>query len=403
MSDVPRVVWILGSGFSVPLGGPMLIDLLSLKNLRRLTARFKDLMLEDGKLRTDIVAVYTLYHYGRRFPEGSVLRRGRTVANGELLWNDAEDFLDHLDVASRPDRIDIAAHVNEILARCHGLMTQGTSVAPGTLRLPDLGGIRTAARRLVAAECCLLEQPGAVDTERWGPYRRWAENLRKVATTVVTFNYDRVVESVVPHGWVACKEYVTGWSKQPCVLKLHGSVDWKLDQTRRTVRHQNGLIQVQFVEGRPDEALHCSDRELCIATPGPTKTTSTDSEGVLGPLWITAEGALRSAEAIVFVGYRFPPSDAHARTTLLTAILESGQKHVDIHIVLGPNRNADVVRLEHLLRYVMDRAGRTDLDNIGRGGGETSYRLWWHPLWAEDFLSIYDPKALSLPPRGDIR
>ncbi|MBK7582517.1 MAG: transposase [Myxococcales bacterium] len=43
--------------------------------------------------------------------------------------------------------------------------------------------------------------------------------------------------------------------------------------------------------------------------------------------------------SIVFVGYRFPPTDAQARSELLGAIMKNVQRHIDLHIVLGPTRN----------------------------------------------------------------
>jgi hypothetical protein len=96
--------------------------------------------------------------------------------------------------------------------------------------------------------------------------------------------------------------------------------------------------------------LKCEDDELAIASPGPTKQTITKQ---LEPLWRMAEGAIKRASHIVFVGYRFPPSDANARTRLLTAIAASETQYVAVHTVLGPRLDDDTVRLTQMLRYAL--------------------------------------------------
>jgi hypothetical protein len=53
--------------------------------------------------------------------------------------------------------------------------------------------VRTTARRLVAAECAAFLQHVDPTREQWRPYRRWAASLTP-NDTVVTFNYDRVLE-----------------------------------------------------------------------------------------------------------------------------------------------------------------------------------------------------------------
>jgi integrase len=58
-----------------------------------------------------------------------------------------------------------------------------------------------------------------------------------------------------------------------------------------------------------------------------------------------------------------------------------------VHIVLGPKRSDDVVRLEQLVRYAMHRSGRTDQGSQLSG---KTYRLETHALYAEDFLRVFD-------------
>ncbi len=114
----------------------------------------------------------------------------------------------------------------------------------------------------------------------------------------------------------------------------------------------------------------------------------------LGRLWDAAKERLREAEVIVFVGFRFPPSDAEARQQLLKAIAENKSPHVEVHIVLGPERaHRDVVRLEQLLLYAMGRSGRDVIAQSRVGmtltGLQRSAGITTHALFAEDFLTVW--------------
>jgi hypothetical protein len=110
-------------------------------------------------------------------------------------------------------------------------------------------------------------------------------------------------------------------------------------------------------------ALECEEGELAIATPGPSKKREADE--CFRELWKLAREALAEADAIVFVGYRFPETDADAREQLLTAIGKNGAPgskrrphNLKCHIVLGNKSPQDVDRLEALLRFVAGRRGR---------------------------------------------
>jgi hypothetical protein len=66
----PRIVWILGAGFSKPLGGPLLDGLLRPSALQRVKAAFPD------KPRLNELACQLavwMFNYGIRFANGPVL------------------------------------------------------------------------------------------------------------------------------------------------------------------------------------------------------------------------------------------------------------------------------------------------------------------------------------------
>jgi hypothetical protein len=163
------------------------------------------------------------------------------------------------------------------------------------------------------------------------------------------------------------------------LLKLHGSVDW------RRQAPVNGKIGFEMMTDDPTFALVCNDDELAIASPGPSKKRAAAE---FKELWRLAEKSLTSADSIVFVGYRFPETDAHAREQLLSAIRENNPgkdpHRLSMHIVLGhPGR--DSTRLEALLRHVggATRAGVGPLVDYGRG-----YLVTSHPLFAQDFFTV---------------
>jgi hypothetical protein len=236
-----------------------------------------------------------------------------------------------------------------------------------------------AAKRLVAAACCAFLRGASPDQERWRPYRLWAGALED-SDTLVTFNYDRVLESLnafdifVPSGYQA-----TG---RPIVFKMHGSVDWQ-----RTTEPDGSPIY--GIGPRKEFALDCPGPEIGIATPGPSKAISTKE---LAPVWDAALTKLKEAEVIVFVGYRFPPSDAEARERLLGAIRDNEKTRLDVHTVLGPRQHADdVVRLAQMLKAILRQAGRHEEPHKDV---ERSYWVQPHALYAEDFFTVWSRDLL---------
>ena len=92
-----RTVWILGAGFSRPLGGPLLPDLLSPETPENLAAVYGS----DQPHLLNTFATQTahwLYNYGTRFRYG---RLSGWSGDGASLWRDAEEYLDYLDLAAQ--------------------------------------------------------------------------------------------------------------------------------------------------------------------------------------------------------------------------------------------------------------------------------------------------------------
>jgi hypothetical protein len=106
-----KTVWILGSGFSKPLGGPTLPQLLSHIAFQDAEVRYPD-VFKDEVVHRNTYAVRFLYHYGTRFKQGPMTPLFDHVL-GEPLWEHAEEFLDQLDAAaldeSRPSAKQLRA------------------------------------------------------------------------------------------------------------------------------------------------------------------------------------------------------------------------------------------------------------------------------------------------------
>jgi hypothetical protein len=135
------------------------------------------------------------------------------------------------------------------------------------------------------------------------------------------------------------------------------------------------------------------DRSVAIGVPGPGKLSY--STTLFATRWKCAESALKDATSVVFVGYRFPPTDSHAKRGLLHALGGNVNKHIILHMVLGPRQDEDVQRLESLLRWSMRNSGRVDFDTTGDPSTfPKTFSMRRQPLWAEDFMTVFQRRGL---------
>ncbi len=153
---------------------------------------------------------------------------------------------------------------------------------------------------------------------------------------MITFNFDAVPEilqtsegrlSVVdPTNVKASIKAAHDQDKAP-VLKLHGSLTWS------TIVGGDGFEMTN----QPETALeYLGTREVVIGLPGPKKRGLYAK--TLNELRGAAEQALLVAGQVIFVGYRFPPTDADARRFLLEAIRKQPHRRRSYHDGLGRTR-----------------------------------------------------------------
>ena len=360
-----KIVWVLGSGFSVPLGGPTLNDLLSPSYRRILSKIFEKSSFPNLYNDNYLHWSYKIYNTGRN--ETSTLPR---------MWFNAEEYIDYLDTAAKNPKSQANYRIEAVI--------QNAKLSREPI---DINELSITTRRIIAAECSVFLQNISTELEEWQPYKQWARQLKNYNhDTIITFNYDRVLENLVNIkgiGHLGKNSFLTPPFRTPLlddfvsiIFKLHGSVDWK----RKEPPNIPGAQKIIIETGNDLEALECETDELCIATPGPTKHEMVSD--VFSPLWYKAEISLRNADAVVFMGYRFPPTDANARDKLLGALMQNESLDLRIFTVLGPDDNPDNRRLEALLKYATSRKPN---------GKATVTRL---PLWAQDFMSLYTPEML---------
>lgn len=382
-------VWILGAGFSRPLGGPLLPDLMRPEVKANLGATYPEAPYRQGDDGLHDL-VLQIYGYGSRYQQGNF--GSLTKPEGENIWADAEQFLDYLDtaVAGGPSSpaFKRLTNVVEFLANSFRL---GTNDVKQVLRLSR------AAKRLVAGTCSAFLTGADPNTERWEPYVKWATRLGS-NDTIITFNYDCVLELLNRRSKNIHVVRLGGDHGSPgCapLLKLHGSVNWKIsglapdDSTLPKGEEQIEVLpQDDF-----DFSLKCLDHELAIASPGPIKKAV--SAGWFAELWDIAARAIEDADAVVFIGYRFPPSDSHARQRLLTALSRNSRPYLAVHTVLGLG-SPDTPRLTQLLRFALsEREPQPFGERPSRDNTLRRYTLANHPLFGEDFLSVFPENWLT--------
>jgi len=309
------------------------------------------------------------------------------------LWDDAEQFLERLETATVEPGGDLARDVRETLRYLDVFPeVHGWSLANNTQEVwnrhktqlsPAL--MHSEAVRYVAGACTAFllraeQNPRIVDeSEQWDPYRRWFKMLHPGHDTVVSFNYDRVPDLLADHGRrlqrrdLFMSPFVDGKTVEGLapnavpLYQLHGHVSWRR-------RSSDMTVELESARRAPDKSIaHLHPDEAVIGIPGQTKLGM--PSGLLKCLWEPAKAALRSADAIVFVGYRFPETDNLAKRTLLDAV-KANREDAYVHIVLGAT-NADTPRVQAMLEWTRPKN-----------------RVRVHPLWAEDFLAAYERNGL---------
>ena len=366
-----RTVWLLGAGFSQALGGPLLADLFRPREWREDELVFPT--KEFPSLSWDLC-------FSRLFCE---------VGRKEGIWQDAEDFLATVDSAHRNGSDVWKERFRLMFER----MSSNGSIPFGTFNAKDFAYAQSrfvtnpvAIRRALAAECSAFLWELDEQDERWHSYREWVKTLTPGSDTVISFNYDRVLEELAEKHASNLKvllpsecpgEATPRPSNVVPVLKLHGSVDWQQNESK------------QIVRGNLKDMLASELTAPFMAAPGRSKQ---DAVVELGPLWGEAQRALKDADALEILGYGFPATDTKARAEIQLAFAnqEVRRRRRRIDVVLGPNTNRP--EAQRVIALLESFAGNQELKispetALNRSLNQTGILyLKAHHLWAQDFI-----------------
>lgn len=166
------------------------------------------------------------------------------------------------------------------------------------------------------------------------------------AVSVITFNYDTVLESTFERLGIDYSYGLFGTSSETNrhnrkraegirVHKLHGSVNWK------QIRGRNGVeVFADYEQLRRSE----TDAAPMIIPPTWTKTPT---KAIL-KVWSNAVQAISEAARVIVVGYSFPSTDQHSRL-LISAGLATNTQLRDI-LVIDPLASSVAAKLGEYIR-----------------------------------------------------
>lgn len=347
-----KTVYILGAGFSFPLGGPLMGQLLTHSTYDRMIQRFPTVKRDEfEKLALDLYRGHIGVHWSD--PEEFLERLERAIADGKnsTLGGFIYEYVrSHAVGAINAARnICVSESVGTEFAdarfasalprhlRKH-VVSNGLPIAPidsihkvalgrcGSSLVDLASDLLAGAKRLLAADCSLFFEMTHVAEDKWTPYRNWLMELG-TDTTIITFNYDMVLESIAEHLKMerirARLPHEGDCDKQVDVLKLHGSLNWS---------YQNGIVGAS--NDRIPVALNGGGLQPVMGTPGPEKLKLTTN--ALAPLWTAAMRRISSANRVVFLGYRLPSTDAYSRRAFRDAFQSADSRIERVQIVLGP-------------------------------------------------------------------
>ena len=312
--------WILGAGFSVRLGGPLLNDLLSVSSLARLRRRHPNTWLNEPECDSCV----------------SVLARGLE----RKLWKNAEEYIAALGSYDPLHQQDVGEMCKDDDGDWRSWGGDPSADATSSLYCHSIA--------LIAAQCMDFVQRASDDLEAWLPYDRWVRALPP-EDVLISFNYDEVVEEAFRRNgkFVNAPNPRTRDGLPPCLedqllLKLHGGVN-----VRDTI----------LDPPEEDAIVNLVRNPARIAVPGNSKCDAHST--AYSELWELASEALREAEEVAIVGYSCPPSDEIAKAMLLDTLGDNMHRPVDI--VVGAEGSPAAQRLISMLRHVGARARDTGL------------------------------------------
>jgi SIR2-like domain len=173
--------------------------------------------------------------------------------------------------------------------------------------------------------------------------------------TVVSFNYDVIFEDSVPNNFHWYYEAIDDQHSYNAfrILKPHGSINWE-------EKEADGQIEVKdFVDapiiiapthlkfigtGKNDPKENNDSDESDKSNPAlQTRIGYLNQSQQIADVWGAMEREMRSAKALVFIGYSFPPSDLYF-SSVLRSVLTIRKKLPHV-VIVNPDAMAIRARL----------------------------------------------------------
>jgi len=302
-----RNVFILGAGFSVAAGAPLINNFL---DLSRELYDNPTSGLDDGEREL----------FGRVFEFKQAMSRAREkmkidLDNIENLFGlvEMQQRLKHAAPETRNATVYLIAKTIQLALEQRGgrgrIGWQINSKFGDTSSFPNNIETDTTNSRYFAHIYDFFA--GLIAGCYDAPDRRtWRHN------TVITFNYDLVLEDALwrvgfrPEYHLENAEWVDhGDARAIPVLKLHGSTNWQVCSGCKHIVISRSKVTGLPLDYRPRSCHKCENGhfQLLLVPPSWDKT---EHQGLMRPVWEAASEALNKATRICIIGYSMPEADA---------------------------------------------------------------------------------------------
>jgi hypothetical protein len=339
-------VYILGAGFSVPLGGPLFTQLMTVE-LQHLSS---DLGIPEQ--HRVVIAGMHLNLDNAMAPRSIDLSMGRR--HRPL---NAEELLEMIDWAQRNPTHRKAKLFERLLPQKPGHVYDIGA---------ELVGVIKHLKRTIACQCQSFLTEIEDDSERLEPYLTWFKNLSS-NDTIITFNYDTAIERISQlAGRQLPAKPASYQSDLPRLIKLHGSVDW--------------YFGAGGIEHKSD--AYKQDLDIAIGMPGRGKSKLTE-DPTFRDLWAVASQEITNADIVSLIGYSMPATDNKARAMIVNSLAVNRNLNRRVNLVLGPD--SGTVRANRIVSIMQPVIGDT-------------LAVYDLPMFAQDYIErIHDYSYCVIP------
>jgi hypothetical protein len=245
---------------------------------------------------------------------------------------------------------------------------------------PDLHELAFAARRLIAAECCaFLKRAGSEHCEV-GALRRWLMNLGP-EHSIITFNYDTVVETVARAVNRDVSTFLPG-SKFPPGARA----------PVQAARQRELGVRWAHVPSSGSRRV----RPYLPCRADGYREPEADEAGHRGAPKRTLEARRRCHQGRRRCRLHRLPLPALRRVftaTVVPGLVANRQPFLALHTVLGPHTSDPAtMRIRSLLPHAAQQSEREEATQRGWYYPNVQgrhYTLDVHPLWGEDFMDVF--------------